>query len=262
VLKLKPIRLFIVDPSFENPDPGYWQAALHAIRDYGGIVVTGCAASLEEALAGRRRPDVDVFVVDLSRPAPDTGTLLDALSVDATSETPVIGLCEVVDETQLALSIGVGVKACVGRNSPEGLVASVVEVARGGAPIQRDLAGKPSLVWNLALDLRKRFRGTPGAATVVGPDRGQISGPLELPGVECPISAREVSILELVADGFSYREIGEVLAIAERTVKNHMARSLEKLGARGRAHAVRMALQAGWICNGSGNGSVELRAAA
>lgn len=259
---MKPISLFIVDPSFEDPDPGYWATALYAIRDYGGIVVSGSASSLEEALGGRRPPAADVFVVDLSRPTPDTGTLLDALSIDSTPETPVIGLCEVVDETQLALAIGAGVRACAGRDNPEGLVASIVEVARGGAPIQRDLAGKPSLLWNLALDLRKRFRGTPGVSTVVGSDQGQIGGPLELPGVECPISAREVSILELVADGFSYREIGEVLAIAERTVKNHMARSLDKLGARGRAHAVRVALQAGWICNGSGTGSVELRTAA
>ena len=66
----------------------------------------------------------------------------------------------------------------------------------------------------------------------------------------------------MVADGFSYREIGETLTIAERTVKNHMARSLEKLGARGRAHAVRMALQAGWICNEPETGKARMQVAA
>ena len=40
------------------------------------------------------------------------------------------------------------------------------------------------------------------------------------------------------------------LAIAERTVKNHMANILDKLDARSRAHAVRMAVENSWICNG------------
>ena len=262
---MKPIRLFIVDPSFDEPAPGYWGMALAALRERGGIAMVGSATSPAEALSQVRRVRADVFVVDLTQMTSETEVLLDALAStpDADDEVPVIGLCDAVDERHLTLSISVGARACVGRDNPEALVAAVTEIARGGVPIQRDLAGKPSLVWNLALELRRRY-----SSRRFGPmpraSENRAGGPATTgpSGGECPISVREVAILELVADGFSYREIGQTLAIAERTVKNHMARSLEKLGARGRAHAVRVALEAGWICNGPGAGSVEIPVAA
>lgn len=257
---MKPIRLFIVDPSFDGPAPGYWQAALAAIRECGRIAVVGSATSPAAALSQLQRVHADLFVVDLTQRTSDTEVLLDALAAlrDGHDETPVIGLCDVVDEPHLALSISVGARACAGRDDPGALVTAVIEVARGGVPIQRDLAGKPSLLWNLALDLRRRFRGT----LQLSGNRAGDPASAGSSGEDCPISVREIAILELVADGFSYREIGETLAIAERTVKNHMARSLEKLGARGRAHAVRVALEAGWICKGPGAGTVELQVAA
>lgn len=257
---MKPIRLFIVDPAFDEPVPGYWQAALAAIRECGRIAVVGSAASPSEALSQIQRVHADLFVVDLTQRTSETEVLLNALAAvrAGDSEIPVIALCDVVDEPHLALSISVGARACAGRDEPEALVTAVIEVARGGVPIQRDLAGKPSLLWNLALDLRRRFRGTLGSSGIRAGDPVSAGSSREV----CPISVREIAILELVADGFSYREIGDTLAIAERTVKNHMARSLEKLGARGRAHAVRVALEAGWICNGPGAGRVELQVAA
>jgi DNA-binding NarL/FixJ family response regulator len=259
---LKPIRLFIIDKTFEDPEHGYWQAALSAIRECGGIVIVGCSPSLGEALAQQRRPKADVFVIDLANPAPETAKLLDSLSLGSATEIPVIGLCEVVDDAQLAMSIAAGVRACAGRDNPEGLLTAVIEVARGGVPIQRDLASKPALIWSLALDLRRRLREMSAGPAANSADRVVPDRVVDRSESGCPISAREVSILEMVADGFSYREIGETLTIAERTVKNHMARSLEKLGARGRAHAVRMALQAGWICNGPEAGNARMQVAA
>ncbi|MCH9039546.1 MAG: hypothetical protein IIC23_09140, partial [Chloroflexi bacterium] len=67
---MKPIRLFIIDQSFENPEHGYWRAALSAIRECGGIVIAGSSPSLDEALARQRRPEADVFVIDLANPTP------------------------------------------------------------------------------------------------------------------------------------------------------------------------------------------------
>ncbi len=259
---MKPIRLFIIDKTFEDPEHGYWQAALADIRGCGGIVIVGCSPSLDEALTQQRRPEADVFVIDLAKPTSETANQLDALSQGSATETPVIGLSEVVDEAQLAMSITAGVRACAGRDNPEGLLTAVIEVARGGVPIQRDLASKPALLWSLALDLRRRLRGTSAIPGANNADQLVPNRLADQADTGCPISAREVSILEMVADGFSYREIGEALTIAERTVKNHMARSLEKLGARGRAHAVRMALQAGWICNGPEVGNARMQVAA
>jgi DNA-binding NarL/FixJ family response regulator len=52
------------------------------------------------------------------------------------------------------------------------------------------------------------------------------------------LTTREASVLELVAEGLSNREIASKLHIELTTVKNHVHNILEKLGARTRAEAV------------------------
>jgi DNA-binding NarL/FixJ family response regulator len=44
-----------------------------------------------------------------------------------------------------------------------------------------------------------------------------------------PITARELEILQLVAEGLSNKQIGRRLSITEGTVKNHVHNALEKL---------------------------------
>jgi DNA-binding NarL/FixJ family response regulator len=58
---------------------------------------------------------------------------------------------------------------------------------------------------------------------------------------------REVEVLELIAEGFANREIGEHLYVSEETVKTHVKTLLEKLHARSRAHAVALALRGGLL---------------
>jgi DNA-binding NarL/FixJ family response regulator len=53
-----------------------------------------------------------------------------------------------------------------------------------------------------------------------------------------PLTGRELEVLRLMAGGYSNREIGQALFVAERTVKNHVSSILAKLGARDRTHAV------------------------
>jgi DNA-binding NarL/FixJ family response regulator len=60
-----------------------------------------------------------------------------------------------------------------------------------------------------------------------------------------PLSPREVAVLACVAEGLTNPEIGAQLGIATDTVKTHIARVLEKLGAKDRTHAVAMALRMG-----------------
>lgn len=57
------------------------------------------------------------------------------------------------------------------------------------------------------------------------------------------LTAREVQILEAVAGGRSNKEIAAAIGIAEDTVKTHLRRMFEKLGASDRAQAVAIALR-------------------
>jgi DNA-binding CsgD family transcriptional regulator len=49
-------------------------------------------------------------------------------------------------------------------------------------------------------------------------------------GMDAPLSVREAQVAELVAVGFSNREIGEVLHVEEDTVKKHVSHVLKRLG--------------------------------
>jgi len=61
------------------------------------------------------------------------------------------------------------------------------------------------------------------------------------------LSAREVEVLRLVADGRSNKEIGEELSLSAITVKSHLSRIGRKLGAGDRAQMVALAMRAGVI---------------
>jgi DNA-binding CsgD family transcriptional regulator len=54
------------------------------------------------------------------------------------------------------------------------------------------------------------------------------------------ITPRELEILELSATGLSNREIAERAGVSENTVKTHLSRVFDKLGARRRTQAVQL----------------------
>jgi DNA-binding CsgD family transcriptional regulator len=69
----------------------------------------------------------------------------------------------------------------------------------------------------------------------------------DVTGRERRLSAREVQVLALAAEGLSNPEIAERLGLSALTVKSHLSRMTRRLGARDRAHLVLLALRAGVI---------------
>jgi DNA-binding CsgD family transcriptional regulator len=59
------------------------------------------------------------------------------------------------------------------------------------------------------------------------------------------VTPRELEVLALIADGYSTREIAQLLWITDETVRTHVRRLLSRLGARTRAHAVAIAYHDG-----------------
>ncbi len=66
-------------------------------------------------------------------------------------------------------------------------------------------------------------------------------------GSVAQLSAREVEVLRLVAQGRSNRGVGEDLHLSALTVKSHLARIARKLGTGDRAEMVAMTMRAGLI---------------
>ena len=61
------------------------------------------------------------------------------------------------------------------------------------------------------------------------------------------LTAREKDVLHLICAGYSNKEIADLLALAEGTVKNHVSNLLLKLDARDRTQAALKALQQGQL---------------
>jgi NarL family two-component system response regulator LiaR len=61
------------------------------------------------------------------------------------------------------------------------------------------------------------------------------------------ITAREMEILSLVAQGLSNREIAAQLFVSENTVKTHCSRAFDKLGAARRTQAVQRGKELGLL---------------
>ncbi|WP_206155821.1 LuxR C-terminal-related transcriptional regulator [Cellulomonas taurus] len=59
------------------------------------------------------------------------------------------------------------------------------------------------------------------------------------------LTSRELSVLRLVADGYSNRSIGEELGLSALTVKSHLARISRKLGTGDRAALVAISIRTG-----------------
>lgn len=74
-------------------------------------------------------------------------------------------------------------------------------------------------------------------------EQGQLEGLVA--GVYSPLrySERELTVLRLVANGVSSREIAQQLAVSEATVKRALQQVFEKLGVRNRSEAVAEAMR-------------------
>jgi two-component system NarL family response regulator len=64
---------------------------------------------------------------------------------------------------------------------------------------------------------------------------------------EEPLTAREQSIMVALAQGWENKRIANDLGISSETVKSHLARIFEKIGARTRTEAIHIALRRGLV---------------
>ncbi|HET9173012.1 MAG TPA: response regulator transcription factor [Actinospica sp.] len=64
---------------------------------------------------------------------------------------------------------------------------------------------------------------------------------------DCPLTARELGVLRLSADGLSVREISDRVHLASGTVRNYLSSAMQKTGAPSRHVAARIATERGWL---------------
>lgn len=76
--------------------------------------------------------------------------------------------------------------------------------------------------------------------------QGKVSSELNPKLESNPLSEREMSVVALIAEGQTNKEIARSLVIAEKTARNHVSRILTKLGLTRRSQAAAWAVKSGF----------------
>ena len=68
-----------------------------------------------------------------------------------------------------------------------------------------------------------------------------------LPSLPAPLSDTQMTILRLIADGYSNREIAQRVHLSENTIKSHVQEIFRKLKVGNRVEAAVRASREGWL---------------
>ncbi|HSR31831.1 MAG TPA: response regulator transcription factor [Anaerolineae bacterium] len=194
------------------------------------IDIAGEAASGEEAvgLAADHMPDV--ILMDLVMPGMD-GVEATRRVREVSPGSQVIVLTSYHDDEHIFPVIQAGALSYLLKNvRPEELADAVRAAARGEAVLDSPVATR--VIQEMRESLASETRAAPQ--------------PMAQPLVE-PLSPRELEVLELIAQGFTNREIANRLVIATGTVKRHVNNIYGKLQVHHRAKAIARARELGLL---------------
>ncbi len=172
------------------------------------VAEAGTTAEAIEA-AGKAKPDVIIMDVRL----PD-GSGVEACRTirEMHPEAKVIMLTSYADDEALFASIVAGAAGYLLKQTRgQAVIDAITAVAQGRSLLDPDVTGK-------VLERVRKGRGDEDPAFA-------------------SLTDQERKVLEQLAEGKTNRDIGEILFLSEKTVKNYVSRILDKLGLSRRAEA-------------------------
>jgi len=203
----------------------------------GGYEVVGAASDGLQALQMARELHPDLILMDIRMPNCDG---LEATRYIKTElpEIQIVMLTTSADDADLFEAIKSGASGYLLKNLKPNVLFNYLDgLARGEAPLSRELSAQ------LLLEFTRQ------AKALDEQERVAAESPSAQPGSELTLRQRE--ILEMVAQGLSYKEVGAALHISENTVKYHMGEIIERLHVKNREQVVAFALRSGLVRGGS-----------
>jgi DNA-binding NarL/FixJ family response regulator len=176
--------------------------------------VVGEAGDADEAIATIRATSPDLVVCDLNMPG--GGGIKVARTCGG--ETRIVMLTVSEQERDLLDAVAAGAVGYLVKSTPGPELCNALWRAAHGEPVF-----SPTLASLVLGEFRRMARST---------------------GAE-PLSDREREVLQFVARGHTYKEIGASLFIAEKTVENHVRNILGKLHLNRKQELIRYALEHG-----------------
>ena len=185
-----------------------------------GMDVVGQYRSGEEALTEIAVKHPEVVLTDLGLPGM-SGTEVVAHLRDLLPGVPILVLTVHDEDQHIFDALCAGACGYLLKDvEPARLLAAIREVNSGGAPMSPEIARRVlSMFQKLA-----------------SPKAG-----------ESGLSARELEVLNLLAEGDSYKTCADRLAVSIDTVRFHVRRIYERLHVHSRSEAVSKAIRRGWI---------------
>ncbi|HSL97665.1 MAG TPA: response regulator transcription factor [Candidatus Deferrimicrobiaceae bacterium] len=205
------IRILLVDDQ-----PLFRRAIATLVGDQPGLVVVGEADNGVQGLEMARALKPDVVLLDVEMPVMN-GVEATRRIRDEVPAAKIVILTVSEADDHLFDAIRFGAHGYLLKNlRPEQLYELIRAVMRDETVLSPAIAGR----------LLREFREHPEGRRVSTPSAPEPS-----------LTAREIQIMQLVADGLSNKEIGVRLSITEGTVKNHVHNALEKLQLENRIQA-------------------------
>ena len=215
--------------------PMYRKGVKRLLEDTGRFQVVGEAINGHDAIhqADVHRPEI--VLIDVQLPGV-TGLKIARVLRKQHQNMKIVFLSMHLDDARLFDAIRAGAMAFLTKDvDQETLVDSLRRVAQGENLINQLILSRPQLAWKVLSEFRQ-LSGEKAEA------RDQ-----EIAFAALPLSAREIEVLDCVAQGLSNKEIADELYVTEQTVKNHMTSVLRKLDVNDRVQAVLYAVKNGWI---------------
>jgi DNA-binding NarL/FixJ family response regulator len=213
-------------------EPEFLQRFTEAVIADPELTLIAGVATGRAGLAMLDAQPPDVMLVDLGLPD-ISGIELIRHAAKHLPNCDVLVVTMFGDDAHVMGSIEAGATGYLLKDAQASRVAAAIhEVRAGGSPISPSIARKVLAAFRVA----PQAQAAPSVATAPA-----------APAEPSPLSERETEILRLVAKGFSFDAVGELLSISPHTVVTHVKKIYRKLAVHSRGEAVYEANQMGLL---------------
>jgi len=182
-----------------------------------GFEIIGEASNETELLELLKRAEPDVIIMDINMPGRSGIEITESLS----DKYKIIMFSAITDAETVVNALKVGAKGFLPKDTMRNEIKkAVTSVYNGEEYISEDVANE----------------------LIVNYISGDKEIKVEPSGIE-KLTKREIEIVANIAEGNTYKEIGEKLFISFRTVETHKTHIMQKLGLRNLAEVIKFAIK-------------------
>lgn len=204
-----PLRIVLID------DHAVVREGVRALlEEEPGLTVVGEFPDGEQAVAHAPALAPDVIITDLKMPGPSAVETIKRLK-RALPQVQIMVFTSFAEDTQIRATLDAGAVGYLLKDAMRAELVRAVRTVAQGQPWLHPVAQKQ------LLELMRR------------------------PSPEDKLTARELSVLRLIAEGLSNKQIGRKLDLTEGTVKGYVSQILSKLHLSDRTHAALYAVRNG-----------------